>query len=201
MEYSNPKDTCLLHYLWNCWTNFLSFFLSSYFTSIMQPVGLCQALSIFTVHGLTRLYTLSFIHFYLAASIRECDSWALPSWVYPSSFHLPGRFSVPNFNSLSLALSRLPIPVVLKNFGNGATAFPPPSTPANHVLSTWGCHLTPLFSSSRTSFLLCLLHLRHWIYRCSTVCFATLHHQHSGALISPVLVKTFSTAPCPILSW
>lgn len=96
------------------------------------------------------------------------DFWAVPSWVYPSRFSPARSFLRSHSNSFLLALSP-PIPIIFINLNNGATAFSTPSMSANHLLSIWGCHLIPSFSSSRTSFLLWFLHLRHQVYRCSTV--------------------------------
>lgn len=98
------------------------------------------------------------------ATICERDFWVIPSWVYPSIFSHSWAFVRSHYSPLSLALSLPPISV-FENFSNGVTALPSPSLPANHLLPTWGCHFTPSFSSSRTSFLLCFFHLRHRINR------------------------------------
>ena len=91
--------------------------------------------------------------------------------------------------------------VVFKNPSSGVTAFSFASKPASHLLSAWACHVTPSFSSSLTSFLGSLLHLRHLVYKCSTDCTGSLHHQHWGVSIFPIPAKYFPTAPCPTLSW
>ena len=98
---------------------------------------------------------------YLAAIIN-CDFWVSPPEFYPRKFSPSWSCLLAHSNSLSFAPSLPPIPVVFRNFNHGATAFSFPSRLANHLLSTCGCHITPCFSNSRTSFLLCFLHFRHW---------------------------------------
>ena len=127
-----------------------------------------------------------------AMMVRLLDSSrSSPSW----------SFFRPLSNSLSFAPSLPPIPVVFKNFSISATPFSSPSRFANHLPPTWGCHMMPSFSSSRTSFLLCFLHFRHRAYKCSSVCSVAPHHQHLEVLIMPILAKNVPTAPCPTLSW
>lgn len=77
-------------------------------------------------------------------------------------FHLLGGSPVPipTFSLLPLLFLLF---LILKNFSNGATAFSSSSRRANNLPSTWGYHLTPLFSSSRTSFLLYFLHMGHQV--------------------------------------
>ena len=96
-----------------------------------------------------------------------------------AGLHLHGRFPSPFQLPFPCSFSS-PYSCCLQKFSIGATAFSSPRRFANHLLSNWGCHMMPSFSSSRTSFLLCFLHFRHRAYKCSTVCSVAPHHQHSG---------------------
>ena len=124
-----------------------------------------------------------------------------PPELTQAGLHLLGRFSVPIPTPSPLLLL---FPQFLLSSKTLVTVPPLSHLLAgllNHLLSFWGCHMMPSFSSSRTSFLLCFLHVRHWAYKCSTVCSLAPHHQHSGVLITPILAKNVPTAPCLTLSW
>lgn len=98
---------------------------------------------------------------FLLPATTWCNFWGFPLLSWPKQAFIFLVVFLSDFNSLSLAPSLLPIPVVLRNLSNSAAAFSSPSKFANHLLSTWGCHMTPSFSSSRTSFFLFFLHSWH----------------------------------------
>ncbi len=131
------------------------------------------------------------------AALIDCDFWVFPPEFYPRRFSPSWSCFLAHSSSSSFNPSLPPIPVAFKNFSSGATTFSYSSRVPNHLLSTCGCHLTPSFSNSRTSFLLCFLHFRHRAYKCSTVCSVAPHHQHCGVSITPILTKKAPTAPCP----
>ena len=133
------------------------------------------------------------------AAVSDCDFWVIPSWVYPSKSSPAWSFFCSHSNSLSLAPSLPPISVACKNLSNGFVALSLASNSASHLRSAWACHLTPSVYSSLIIFLLSFLHLRHLVYKCSTNCSASPHHQHSGVSITPILAKNVPTAPCPTL--
>lgn len=112
-------------------------------------------------------------------------------------FHLLGRFSVPiSIPFLSPFLFLLYL-LFLKTL-----IIEPPlsSRPANNLLPTWGCNLTPFFSNSRTSFFFCFLHLWYQTYRCLTFCSTTPHYQHLVVSINLILAKYIHTSSCTTLS-
>ena len=168
----------------------------------MQPFGLWQTLGVFKyIDSLAWLLPFTFPCLLYLAAVSNCDFWAMPSWIHPSRSLPAWSFFRPHSNSFSLAPSLPPISVAFKNLSSGATAFTFASKPVSHLLSAWACHKTPSFSSSLNSFLRSFLHLRHLVYRCPTDCTVSLHHQHSGDSITPILAKIVSTAPCSTLSW
>ena len=140
----------------------------------------------------------SFLHFLAACNLRLLG---FPSCVYPSRSSPARSFFRSHSASFSFAPSLAPTSVASKNLSSGVTAFSFASKPASHLLSAWACHVTPSFTSSLTSFLRSFLHLRHLVYKCSTVWTCFLHHQHWGDSILPILAKYVPTAACPTLSW
>ena len=125
----------------------------------------------------------------------------IPLLSHPSRSSPARSFLRSHSASLSFAPSLAPTSVALKNPSSGVAAFSFASKPASHFLSACARHVTPSFPSSLTSFLRSLLSLRHLVYKCSTIWTFSLHHQHLGDSIFPILAKYVPTAPCPTLSW
>ena len=156
----------------------------------MQPFGLWQTLGVFKyTDSLAWLLPLTYPCLLYLAAVSNCDFWAMPSWIHLSRSSPAWSFFRPHSNFLCLAPSLPPTPVALKNLSSSATAFSFASKSASHLLSARACHKTPFFSSSLTSFLRSFLHLWHLVYKCPTDCTVSLHHQHSGDSITPILAK------------
>ena len=186
----------------SCTAPFFSFFFFKFYVYV-QPFGLWHTtdISTYMLWPGSMPFSLSTCALSRRHDCFYCDFWVEPSWVYPSNSSPAWSFFRSHSSSLSLAPSLPPTSVVFKNLSSGATAFSFPSKLANHLLSPWACHTTPSFSSSLTSFLRSFLHFRHLVYKCSTDCTVSLHHQHSRVSITPILARYVRTAPCPSLSW
>lgn len=123
------------------------------------------------------------------------------SWIHPSRSLLTWSFFCTHFFSLSLTPFFAPTPIAFNNLNSNNTVFLFAKNLANHFLSAWSCQLILFFSKSLISLLSFVLHLRHYVTRCSTHYTISLHHQQSGVFITLTLFRYVSTAPCLSLSW
>lgn len=102
--------------------------------------------------------------------------------------------------SFFLAPFLLPTSVVFRNSTSGPSSSPSETSFANPFFSVQPWQLIFYALKLLISFLLCLLRFRPFVYRCSTDCSASPHHQHSGVSVTPVLTRNVLIAPCPVLS-
>lgn len=82
--------------------------------------------------------------------------------------------------------SLLPTSVSFKYPNNGPTARSLASSSANHFFHGRLCHQIPIFLNSFLKIRRCVVHIRHFMYKCMTDRFLSPHHQHSADSTAPI---------------
>ena len=177
---------------------FFSFF-SSCFTPICNPLGYGRHLvPLHLFSSLVRCPSLFLIA--LSCHICFCHFWPFSLLGFAFYYLVIQQLFELDSNSLSLAPSLPPTSVTIKNSSSGPNAFSSATRFAYPFFSVQPCQLIFFALKLLTSFLLCLVHLRHFVYRCSIDCSACPHSQHLRISITLLLTRNVPIAPCPTLS-
>ena len=169
------------------------FFFPSCFTPIYNPWGYDRHATLVSLHLFSCLIRCPLSIPYCGVSLHLLlrllgffpPQFCLPRFSHLADFHPPDHFVAPIPTLSPPTPSLPPTSVAFKNSNSGPSALSSATRFANSFFSVQPCRLIFFALKLLTSFLLCLLHLRHFVYRCSTNCSPCLHHQYSGVSLTP----------------